>query len=111
MKKTWILGSVVLALCTVAPGCSWFKSNGAIVATDVGQVAACVIGEAVAGGVIDPLAIVAACGPIAVADIEQIVASLVQSLAAKDAGSPGQIASLVKLQSACHALVTDAGGK
>ena len=57
-------------------GCGWFSSNSPQVTSDVGQIASCVIAQ-MFQGVTDPLKIVSACVPATLADVEQIIASII----------------------------------
>ena len=74
-------GLVLVALVVALSGCSWLKGGGgAQIATDVGQVAACVIAQAESEtGPVDPGAIASACSGAAVADVIAIVGQLLAS--------------------------------
>ena len=70
------LGLAVSGTVTTQTGCGWWSSNSAQVTTDLGQIASCVLSE-VFQSVTDPLKITGACLGSTLADVEQIIASIV----------------------------------
>jgi hypothetical protein len=56
-------------------GCSWFSANKPVVVSDLGATAACVLTQVLSGDE-DPLAVTAACAPATLADVVEIVESL-----------------------------------
>ena len=69
-------------------GCSWFTANKQTVLTDVGSTASCVLAQVFQGNE-DPLSITVACAPATLADIVEIVASLLNFYAQPtDGGAP-----------------------
>jgi hypothetical protein len=70
------MGAAIGGMTTTQTGCGWWSSNSKQVVTDVGQIASCVIGE-LFQNVTDPLKIAAACVPATAADVEQIIASII----------------------------------
>jgi len=98
MKRIALLASLLV-------GCSWFSNGGgAQVASDVGKVGACIIGQALSGDN-DPTQIAQACSPATISDIEQIVQSLISYYETSDAGVPNAklMARLQDLHSAAKA--------
>jgi hypothetical protein len=79
----------------VGQGCSWFTANQPAVISDLGQIGSCVLAQ-LFRGVPDPLAIATVCLPATVADVEQVIASLIDFYdtpsAGGDAGTPSDTA-------------------
>lgn len=99
VTKLVVSGAISAAVALATPGCSGAANQQAL--TDVGQVAACAIGALVAGGIADPMLIVQQCAGLTLADLEQIAASLINSLTASaDAGalSPQEQVRLTNLR-------------
>jgi len=94
-KKIGVLAPAVVVLTlslsvggTVATqtGCGWFGANNNQVVSDVGQIASCVIAQ-LFQGVTDPLKIVGACQGATMADVEQIIASIINYYDQPDASA------------------------
>jgi hypothetical protein len=82
------LAAVAVIGLAALVGCSWFAANQPVVEASVGQTAACILGQVLTGDE-DPLAITAACAPATLADVVQIVESLLNfyTQPAADAGA------------------------
>jgi hypothetical protein len=80
------LGVAVCGTVTTQTGCSWFASNKTQVTTDVGQIASCVITQ-LFQGVTDPAQIVTACVGSTLADVDQIITSIINFYDQPDAGA------------------------
>lgn len=76
MAETAIMLALWVAVVTIVD-CAWWKANGAVVTTDAGQIAACVVLHDNSDP--DPTyeGIAKECGDIAVSLVEQIIESLV----------------------------------
>ncbi len=70
------MGVAIGGTTATQTGCGWWASNSGQVTTDVGQIASCVIAE-MFQGVTDPLKITGACIGSTLADVEQIIASII----------------------------------
>jgi hypothetical protein len=74
-------------------GCSWWTANSKPVVTDIGSIASCVISQSFLG-VSAPATIVGSCIGATIADVEEIVASVVSFYDHPDAGAPVDDAGL-----------------
>jgi hypothetical protein len=80
-------GTGTRPLCFMAAeGCSWWSANSKPVVTDLGSIASCVLAQ-LFQGISAPLTIVGSCIGATVADVEEIVASIVQFYDQPDAGA------------------------
>ncbi len=71
-----LIPAMGLTLVVSVIGCSWFQANKPQVTSDVGQIASCVLTQLFQGNS-DPLKITGACIGATMADIEQILASVI----------------------------------
>ena len=97
MKNTLLAVAFVTSASVAA--CSWFSSGGSgQVLSGVGDVSACIIGQALSGTT-DPTQISQACSNAAISDIEKIVASLINYFANGADAGPANAQLLARLQS------------
>ena|ERR1700722_270604 len=76
-----------------AEGCAWWTANSKPVVTDIGSIASCVISQLFLG-VSVPATIVGSCIGATIADVEEIVASVISFYEQNDAGAPVSDAGL-----------------
>jgi hypothetical protein len=89
---------LVLGLAVTVAGCSWWNNGGSkTVVSDIGQVGSCVLSQLFQGQT-NPLSITAACAPATLADVDQIILSLINGLESE--GGAGNAALIAQLQQA-----------
>lgn len=87
----------LLAACLAASlafsGCAWWSANSKTVVTDLGKLGSC-IAASLFGGATDAGAIVKACDGSTFADVEQVIASLIDYYQHPPTGSAAAVATL-----------------